>query len=167
MALLMEPNTELARFPVPRLGSCGRGRAAGTGTAVSVTLFSSIVCFSLWPDTSDRVDRNDAVRRFRSRFDGCDSSFFGVMLVNALRELPKMLRRLSLDMVSGCVLWWRAPPLARSASVINGACGEAQAAGKQTGARCWATNWRTLAHEGQRQGGAVANIDVGGQSRRM
>ena len=40
---------------------------------------------------------NDAVRRLRRRFDGCDSSLLPEV-VRAFRELrPKMLRRLSLD----------------------------------------------------------------------
>jgi hypothetical protein len=40
---------------------------------------------------------NEAVRRFRRRFDGCDSSLLPEV-VRAFRELrPKMLLRLSLD----------------------------------------------------------------------
>ena len=119
---------------LPRLDSCGRGRAAGTAS-VSVTAFSSMVCFSLYPETSDRLDKNEAVRRFRSRFTGCVSSFLGVMLVNALREPPKMLLRLSLDMVGvdcrPCLLAGAAP---REVSGSIGACGW-----------LW-TGWREEAH---------------------
>lgn len=93
---------------------------------------------------------NEAVRRFRRRFDGCDSSFLGLMLVNALRELPKMLRRLSLDMVNDYLLCWRAPPLARSAAVLAHAESHEQL--RKIGAR---SDRRT-----NKQGGAVAKCRI-------
>jgi hypothetical protein len=91
----MEPKTELARFKLPR-ESVGRGEP---GIGVSATVVPSSDCFSPYCDMSDRLDMKEAVRRFRSRFDGCDSSLVVCRPVSAVRPLrPKMLRRLSLDM---------------------------------------------------------------------
>lgn len=117
---------------------------------------SSIVCFSLYPETSDKLDMKEAVRRFRRRFAGCDSSFLGWMLVNALRELPKMLRRLSLDMVSDYLLYWRAPPLARSAAVMAHAEGHGQLESRS----------RTLGQVNKSRAVQLRNVEFGGQSRR-
>jgi hypothetical protein len=68
----------------------------------------------------------EAVRRFRSRLEGCDSSFLLWLLVKALSELPKMLRRLSLDMVRDYRELWLdvlACAAPREVSGGNGACG--------------------------------------------
>lgn len=89
----MEPKTELARLRLPR-EPFGLGEAGA-----SEGVLSSRDCFSGYCDTSDKLDMNEAARRFRSRFDGCESSLLVWMLVSAVRELrPKMLRRLSRDM---------------------------------------------------------------------
>jgi hypothetical protein len=93
----MEPKTELARFRLPRetvdLGVPGVG--------VSARVVPSVDCFSPCCEMSEMVDMKEAARRFRSRFDGCDSSLVLVVFrpARAVRPLlPKMLLRLSLDM---------------------------------------------------------------------
>jgi hypothetical protein len=93
----MEPNTELARFRLPR-DSVDRGVP---GTGVSAIVKPSSDCLSAFCDVSEMVDMKDAVRRFRSRFEGCDSSLLVVVCrpVSAVSPpRPKMLLRLSLDM---------------------------------------------------------------------
>jgi hypothetical protein len=109
----MEPNTELARFKLPR-DNVGLGDPGAGDSAIVVP---SSDCFSPYCDMSERFDMKDAVRRFRSRLAGCDSSLvLGFCRpVSAVRPLrPKMLLRLSLDMPR--VKVGDAPPCTSSAA---------------------------------------------------
>lgn len=112
----------MGRFALPR-DSVGLGDGIMCESVGGVLpLGTSSVCLSAYCDMSERVDMNEAVRRLRSRFDGCESSLGIWRPANAPSELrPKMLRRLSLDMVYRVARY--APPHARSAVGLSHAEG--------------------------------------------